>query len=101
MKVGQPVSLAVDSFPSGEFGYIKGSLISIGSDILPPNADSPSQYFPANISLVQQEVVSGSTRLNLQSGMGVTANIKLRSRPAISILTDIFTRQLDGVKQFR
>jgi len=33
--------------------------------------------------------------------MGVTANIKLRSRPAISIVTDIFTKQMEGVKRFR
>ena len=40
-------------------------------------------------------------QLNLQSGMAVTANIKLRTRPALTVVTDIFTRQLDGVKTFR
>ena len=54
-----------------------------------------------SISLDQQEVVSGETKLNLQSGMAVSANIKLRSRPVISIVTDMFTKQLEGVKQFR
>ena len=39
--------------------------------------------------------------LNLQSGMGVSANIKLRSRPVISIISDLFTKQLEGVKRFR
>ncbi|ABB25093.1 hemolysin secretion protein-like [Synechococcus sp. CC9902] len=101
IKVGQAVSVSVDSFPSGEFGYIRGSLISIGSDALPPDQDSPQRYFPGTVKLVQQSVVSGDTSLNLQSGMSITANIKLRSRPTISILTDIFTRQLDGVKRFR
>ena len=33
--------------------------------------------------------------------MAVSANIKLRSRPVISIVTDMFTKQLEGVKQFR
>ena len=32
MSLGLPVTVAVDSFPSGEFGYIKGSLSSLGSD---------------------------------------------------------------------
>lgn len=101
VKVGLPVTVAVDSFPSGEFGYIQGDLKSIGTDALPPDNDSPQVYFPATVSLQQQTVLSGQQKLNLQSGMSVTANIKLRSRPAISILTDIFTRQLEGVKRFR
>jgi HlyD family secretion protein len=33
--------------------------------------------------------------------MSVTANIKLRSRPVINVVTDMFTKQLDGVKRFR
>ena len=101
VKVGQSVSISVDSFPSGEFGYISGSLISIGSDALPPDSKSQQVYFPAVISLKEQSVLSGTNQLNLQSGMSITGNIKLRSRPAISIITDIFTKQLDGVKQFR
>ena len=101
VKVGQPVSVSVDSFPSGEFGYISGSLTSIGSDALPPDSKSQQVYFPAVISLKEQSVLSGTNQLNLQSGMSITGNIKLRSRPAISIITDIFTKQLDGVKQFR
>jgi HlyD family secretion protein len=32
VKLGQPASVTVDSFPSGEFGYIKGTLTKIGSD---------------------------------------------------------------------
>ena len=101
VKPGQEVSIAVDSFPSGEFGYIKGSLDRIGSDALPPDRSSPFVYFPAYVTLENQTVVSGENTLNLQSGMSVTANIKLRARPAISIVTDIFTRQLEGVKSFR
>lgn len=101
MSVGLPVTVAVDSFPSGEFGYIKGSLSSLGSDALPPDAQHVSWYFPATISLDQQIVESGDQQLNLQSGMSVSANIKLRSRPVITLMTDLFTKQLDGLKRFR
>ena len=101
VKVGLPVNVSVDSFPSGEFGYIQGTLIKLGSDALPPDQQSPSFRFPATISLKQQAVEAGSQQLNLQSGMGITANIKLRSRPVISIVSDLFTKQMDGVKRFR
>ena len=101
MKVGLPVNVSVDSFPSGEFGYIQGVLTKLGSDALPPDQRSPQYRFPATVSLTQQIVESGGQQLNLQSGMGISANIKLRSRPVISIISDLFTRQMDGVKRFR
>jgi HlyD family secretion protein len=101
VKLGQPASVTVDSFPSGEFGYIKGTLTKIGSDALPPDAKTQQYRFPATITLQQQEVLFGQQRLNLQSGMGVSANIKLRSRPVITLLSDMFIKQLDGVKRFR
>ena len=101
VKVGLPVNVAVDSFPSGEFGYIQGTLVKLGSDALPPDARSPEYRFPATVELKQQLVESGSQQLNLQSGMAVSANIKLRSRPVISIISDLFTKQMDGVKRFR
>jgi HlyD family secretion protein len=101
VKVGMPATVAIDSFPSGEFGYISGTLTSLGSDALPPDQTAQQFRFPAVITLKQQRVESGGQLLNIQSGMGITANIKLRSRPAITILTDIFTRQVEGVKRFR
>ena len=101
IKEGLPVNVSVDSFPSGEFGYIKGKLIKLGSDALPPDQRSPQYRFPATIFLEEQSVLAGDQQLNLQSGMGVSANIKLRSRPVISIISDLFTKQMDGVKRFR
>ena len=101
VKVGMPASVSVDSFPSGEFGYITGEVKSLGLDALPPSQESQTYSFPASISLDQQEVLAGENELNLQSGMAVSANIKLRSRPVISIVTDMFTKQLEGVKRFR
>lgn len=101
VKAGMPTTVSVDSFPSGEFGYIQGTLTSLGSDALPPSQETPQYRFPAIVSLKQQTVESGDKQLNLQSGMSVTANIKLRSRPVISIVSDQFTKQLDGVKRFR
>ena len=101
IKVGMPVDVSVDSFPSGEFGYIDGKLDSIGADSLSPDQRSPSFRFPATVQLNQQSVFSGEKSLNLQSGMSVTANIKVRSRPVISLITDLFTRQVEGIKRYR
>ena len=101
VKVGMPVNVSVDSFPSGEYGYIKGSLTKLGSDVLKPDQEQRTFHFPATVQLEQQSVESGDQPLNLQSGMAVTALIKLRSRPAITVVTDLFTKQLEGVQRFR
>ena len=101
IKPGLPVTVAVDSFPAGEFGYIQGTLTSLGSDALPPDNTNRTSRFPATVTLEQQSVEAGNRQLNLQSGMSVTANIKLRSRPVITLVSDMFTKQLDGVKRFR
>jgi len=101
VRLGQAATVSVDSFPSGEFGYINGTLTKIGSDALSPDNRSQLYRFPATITLKQQQVMSGQQQLNLQSGMGVTANIKLRTRPVITLLSDMFIKQLDGVKRFR
>ena len=101
VKVGMPVTVSVDSFPAGEFGYITGTISSLVSDELNPDRENPAYRFPAAITLKEQEVIAGDRTLNLQSGMSVTANIKLRSRPVVSIISDLFVKQLDGVKRFR
>ena len=101
VKVGLPVNVSVDSFPSGEFGYISGTLIKLASDALPPDQRSPQYRFPATVLLKEQSVEAGDQQLNLQSGMGVSAHIKLRSRPVSSIVSDLYTKQMDGVKRFR
>lgn len=101
VRTGLLVSVAVDSFPAGEFGYINGVLESIGSDALPPDQEFPFSRFPGVVSLKQQQVEYNGKQLNLQSGMAITANIKLRSRPVIHIISDLFTRQVEGVKRFR
>ena len=66
VKGGMPVSISVDSFPAGEFGYITGSLTSIGSDALRPSQVNPTFHFPATVTLKEQQVLVGDKQLNLQ-----------------------------------
>ena len=65
-------------------------LIKLGSDALPPDQRSPRYRFPGNNFFASNRLLkSGDNELNLQSGMGITANIKLRSRPVISLVSDL------------
>ncbi|NEP12870.1 MAG: HlyD family efflux transporter periplasmic adaptor subunit [Symploca sp. SIO2C1] len=98
------VDVRIDSFPFSEFGDIKGELIWIGSDVLPPAPDENRPYysFPAKIKLDQQSIKINETRdVKLQSGMSVSVNIKIRDRRVINIFTDLFSEKVDSLKKVR
>ncbi|MEM9769428.1 MAG: HlyD family efflux transporter periplasmic adaptor subunit, partial [Cyanobacteria bacterium P01_D01_bin.71] len=89
------VDVRIDSFPFSEFGDVEGTVVHIGSDALPPDDVNPFYRFPAEIELDAQQL--GET-LPLQSGMSVTANIKLRKRRVITMLSDLFVRKIDSLR---
>ena len=101
IKEGMTVDVRIDSFPFSEFGDVKGKLIWIGSDALPPTQIQPHYTFPVKIQLEQQAVQSNGRSLRLQSGMSLSANIKVRERTVMSIFTDQFTRTVDSAKVVR
>lgn len=101
IKEGMPVDVRIDSFPFSEFGDVKGELISVGSDALPPDQTHQFYRFPAKIRLNQQILKANGRELPLQSGMAVSTNIKVRDRAVISILTDGFARQIESLKNVR
>jgi HlyD family type I secretion membrane fusion protein len=89
------VDVRIDSFPFSEFGDVEGTVVHIGSDALPPDEVNPFYRFPAEIELDAQQL---GEALPLQSGMSVTANIKLRKRRVITILSDLFVRKIDSLR---
>ncbi|MEM6592276.1 MAG: HlyD family efflux transporter periplasmic adaptor subunit [Cyanobacteria bacterium P01_C01_bin.73] len=99
IRVGQPVDVRIDAFPYSEFGDVEGTLVSVGSDALPPNEAFPFFRFPAEVELDTQSLGQlDETNLNLQTGMSVSANIKLRKRRVITLLSDLFVRKVDSLK---
>lgn len=101
VREGMDVDVRVDSFPFSEFGDIKGRLVSVGSDALPPDEITPFYTFPAKIKMDQQFLAINEREIPLQSGMSITANIKVRERTVMSIFTDLFTRQVESLKSVR
>lgn len=89
------VDVRIDSFPFSEFGDIKGEVVHIASDAMPPDEINPYYRFPVEIELESQRL---GEALPLQSGMSVSANIKLRKRRVITILSDLFVRKLDSLR---
>ena len=105
VKEGMDVEIDVSSFPASEFGTVTGKLIWVGDDVLEPTQIRPYYAFPAKVELNKQafKIGEGAEQklLKLQSGMEVRANIKIRKRTVISLLTDKFTTKIDSLKNVR
>ncbi|MEB3164679.1 MAG: hypothetical protein VKK80_15730, partial [Prochlorothrix sp.] len=97
-KTSVCVDVRIDSFPYSEFGDVKGKLISIGSDALPPDEIYQFYRFPAKVELERQAMAIENQEVALQSGMSVSVNIKTRKRPIITFLTDLFVRKIDTLR---
>lgn len=98
VKEGMTVDVRIDSFPLSEFGDIKGKLVWIGSDSLPPDQIYPFYRFPAKVQLDRQQLNVSGRNITLQSGMGVSTNIKIRERTVMSIFTEMFTSSVESLK---
>ena len=102
VKVGMPVEINIDSFPSSDFGVLEGTVKKIGSDALAPSQlDQRNEYkYPATIELEEQifKLQNGSS-LPLQVGMSLSANIKLRKVSYLQLLFSTFDRKTDALKK--
>jgi hemolysin D len=101
IKEEMPVDVRIDSFPFSEFGDIKGRIVWIGSDALPPEQIRPFYSFPAKVQLNSQSLVVNERKVPLQSGMSVSVNIRVRERTVLSIFTDLFTEKAESLKTVR
>ncbi len=101
VREGMDVDVRIDSFPFSEFGDIKGKLIAIGSDALPPDEIYKFYRFPAKVKLDRQSIMANERPINLQSGMSVSVNIKVRKRRVIEIFTNLFMKKADSLKHTR
>ena len=94
--------ISIDSFPSSDFGVLKGKVTRIGSDALDPDPQEQRQElsFPVTIQLNDQQLIlkSGST-LPLQVGMSLRANIKLRKVSYLQLLLGEFKGKTESLQR--
>lgn len=101
VKVGQKANVRVDAYPYTKFGELKGSVSRIGADVLEPTSTNPNYRFPVEIKLLSSTLSTSDIDLPLKPGMAIQANLRLREKPVISLLTDMFSKNLDGLKSLR
>jgi len=101
VKVGQLSEVRLDSYPFTEFGSIKGRVKRISTDSLPPDEQNPQPRFPVLIKLDQQKLEKNGRSFALKSGETLSANLVLREKRVITLLTDVIDRAFDALKPIR
>ena len=101
VTVGKKVDISVDSFPASDFGVIKGEIESISSDALVPEPSLNKGYrYPSKIKLLSQTLkLRNGKQLPLQTGMSITANIKLRKVSYLQMLLGTFKDKAKSISE--
>ena len=96
------VDISIDSFPSSDFGVLKGKVTRIGSDALEPDPQDQRQElsFPVTIQLDDQQLkLKTGSSLPLQVGMSLTAHIKLRKVSYLQLLLGEFQDKAESLQR--
>ena len=102
VRVGMKADISIDSFPASDFGVLEGELKSIGSDALPPDTREQRQeyLYPAIIKLDEQQLkLKDGRKLDLQTGMSLTANIKLRRVTYLQLVLSNLRSKVDSLRK--
>lgn len=108
LRPGQPADLSLDTFPAADYGHLKAIVQRIGSDALSPDelrtalgAEASGLYYPAILRLQSQTLQAGRRPIPLKAGMSLTADLQLRQRPFIAILTALFSDKRRELERLR
>ena len=108
LRPGQSAQISLTSFPAADYGRLSAKVLRIGSDALTPEEQTrvlgttaSGLYFPAVLQLQRQSLQAGRTSIPLQAGMSLTADIHLRDRRFISVITGLLEDQRRGLERMR
>ena len=96
IRTGQRADISLTSFNASDYGYLPATVKRVGSDALTPQeqqrelgTDAQGLHFPATLELNTQALQVGTRSIDLQPGMSLTADLHLRTRRFISVITDL------------
>ena len=97
IRAGQRADISLTSFNASDYGYLAATVKQVGRDALTSKeqqrelgTDAQGLHFPATLTLNSQTLQVGQRSIPLQPGMSLTADLHLRTRRFISVITDLF-----------
>lgn len=108
IRPGQRADISLDTFPSADYGRLEARVQRIGTDALTPDEqrerlgqDASGLHYPAVLSLSRQTLPAGRIAIPLQPGMGLTADVHLRQRRMINVITGFFEDKKRSLERMR
>lgn len=100
IEKGMITDVRIDTFDFSEFGDVKGKVDSIASDALEPNQTYQFFRFPVTVALEQQYINIRGKDIPLQSGMSISANVRIQEdRSVLSLFTGRLRKGADNFKK--
>ncbi|GHD81701.1 HlyD family type I secretion periplasmic adaptor subunit [Vogesella fluminis] len=81
VKPGQPATVKIESFPYTRYGYLEGKVDTVSHDAM--QDEKKGLVYQARIKLNQTHLIIDGTKVNLTSGMAVSAEVKIGKRRVI------------------
>jgi HlyD family secretion protein len=108
VQKGQRADISLDTFPSQDYGRLEATVQRIGTDALTSEkqkealgTEASGLHYPAVLTLRRQSLRAGRKQISLQPGMSLSADIYLRQRPFISILSGNLEDKLRSLERMR
>ena len=71
------------------------------TDVIREEKAGGKYVFPVSISLEKNYLQTNDVRIQLKSGMSLQANLRLRDKPILSLLSDLLVDKTESVKSIR
>ena len=101
IEKGQKASIRVDAYPFTKYGEIIGTVTNVVADALPPDEKLNYYRYPVEISLEKNTLKNKYKTVKLKNGMAISANIKLRDKKLIALISDLLVEEGESVKKIR
>ena len=101
VKVNMPVEIRVDSYPFTQFGSIKGQISKIGAESLPPDNFNRLSRYPVFVNLDKKFILRNDQKYKLFPGQSISANVIIRKKRLITIVSDLFGKSIDSLKKIK
>ena len=98
VKPNMDAEIRLDAFPFTQYGSLKGKVLSIGDEVLPPDQINAMPRFPAYVRLNKQKLTKGNEVFDLRSGYSVTVNLVVRNKRIISLFIDPINEAIDNLR---
>jgi HlyD family secretion protein len=101
VRPGQKADIALAAYDRNKYGTIPGSVTTIGTDALPPDATYNFPRFPVDLKLSRQYVSSNGKLYELQAGMAVSADLHLERRTVLDLFMSSILSNTNAVRTIR